>query len=93
MKARRDQQKDLVITAIRPRQVASQNMPDTSDKSELQAKLKSSLWYHVGQMVDDATLDSGTNATTQFTGALTELVWAQLGTLRLLSGRYAADLW
>ena len=53
-------------------------MPNASNE-DVESRLKSALWYHVGQIVDDETFKSSTNATTQFTGSLTELVWAQLG--------------
>ncbi|KAF2839547.1 hypothetical protein M501DRAFT_908239, partial [Patellaria atrata CBS 101060] len=44
-------------------------------------RLKSALWYSIGQLVDHTTLSSttATNATPQFIGALTELVWTQIG--------------
>ncbi|KAH8891294.1 hypothetical protein GQ53DRAFT_648945, partial [Thozetella sp. PMI_491] len=41
-------------------------------------KLKAALWFAVGKAVDDETLAAGRNATPQFTGALTELVWEQI---------------
>jgi hypothetical protein len=43
-------------------------------------RLKSALWYSIGQLTDQTLLDSGAsnNATPQFIGALTELVWAQI---------------
>jgi hypothetical protein len=42
-------------------------------------KLKAALWYAIGKIVDEETLRLGMNATPQFIGALTELVWAQIG--------------
>ena len=42
-------------------------------------RLKSALWYSVGQFVDDKSLESDLNATPQFIGALTELVYTQIG--------------
>lgn len=42
-------------------------------------RLKSALWFSIGKIVDEETLRLGVNATPQFIGALTELVWAQLG--------------
>ena len=42
-------------------------------------RLKSALWYSIGKIVDEETLKLGVNATPQFIGSLTELVWAQLG--------------
>lgn len=46
-------------------------------------RLKSALWFSVGKIVDEETLRLGVNATPQFIGALTELVWAQIGRLQL----------
>ncbi|KAI5206744.1 hypothetical protein E4T39_02272 [Aureobasidium subglaciale] len=48
-------------------------------------RLKSSLWYSIGTIVDAIALDQDLNATPQFIGSLTELVWNQI----LVSG---ADL-
>lgn len=48
----------------------------------LQQRLKSALWYSIGQFVDDALLSDDLNATPQFIGALTELVYTQIGTSR-----------
>lgn len=42
-------------------------------------RLKSALWYSIGQFVDDALLTDDLNATPQFIGALTELVYTQIG--------------
>ena len=50
----------------------------------LQDKLKSSLWFHIGKIVDEETLKLGVNATPQFIGSLTELVWAQIGMVTLI---------
>ncbi|KAI9810689.1 MAG: hypothetical protein M1827_006148 [Pycnora praestabilis] len=44
----------------------------------LEARLKSALWYSITQIVDHETLAMGVNATPQFIGALTEMVWAQI---------------
>lgn len=44
-------------------------------------RLKSALWFSIGKIVDEETLKLGINATPQFIGALTEMVWAQIGTL------------
>lgn len=57
---------------------------DTSDP-ELGDRLKSTLWYHVGKLVDEETINLGANATPQYIGSLTELVWAQIGELSQLS--------
>ncbi|KAF1811388.1 hypothetical protein P152DRAFT_459785 [Eremomyces bilateralis CBS 781.70] len=47
---------------------------DVSDKE----RLKSALWYAIGKMVDHEALISGHNATPQFIGALTEMVWTHI---------------
>ena len=49
-----------------------------SDLSPLQ-RLKSALWLHVGRLVDEESLALNANATPQFIGALTEMVWSQIG--------------
>lgn len=56
-------------------------MPEATDTANQQQEeqLRSTLWYHVGQLVDEETLNLGINATPQFIGSLTELVWTQIG--------------
>ena len=56
-------------------------MPEAVDlsNSPMNDRLKSTLWYHIGQLVDEETLNFGVNATPQYIGSLTELVWAQIG--------------
>lgn len=44
-----------------------------------QQRLKAALWFAVGKMVDEQSLLRNRNATPQFIGALTELVWTQIG--------------
>jgi centromere protein S len=44
-------------------------------------RLKAALWYSIGKIVDEETLTLGINATPQFIGALTEMVWAQIETV------------
>ena len=46
-------------------------------------RLKSALWFSIGKIVDEETLKLGVNATPQFIGALTEMVWAQIGRLQV----------
>ncbi|KAF2741098.1 hypothetical protein EJ04DRAFT_571814 [Polyplosphaeria fusca] len=46
-----------------------------ADKEE---RLKSALWYSIGQFVDDECVKQNLNATPQFIGALTELVYRQI---------------
>ncbi|THZ66402.1 hypothetical protein D6C85_08160 [Aureobasidium pullulans] len=48
---------------------------DAEDKAD---RLKSSLWYSIGSIVDAIALDQDLNATPQFIGSLTELVWSQI---------------
>ncbi|ATY64028.1 apoptosis-inducing TAF9-like domain 1 family [Cordyceps militaris] len=48
-------------------------------------RLKSALWYAVGQIVDEECLRRNRNATPQFIGALTELVWTQIGNFLFLA--------
>lgn len=56
-------------------------MPEATSETDTQLgdRLKSTLWYHVGQVVDEETINLGVNATPQYIGSLTELVWAQIG--------------
>ncbi|MCJ1375657.1 hypothetical protein MMC20_006894 [Loxospora ochrophaea] len=55
-------------------------MGDNNDEA-LEERLKSALWFSIGKIVDEETLKLGINATPQFIGALTELVWAQIETV------------
>ena len=41
-------------------------------------RLKSALWYSIGSTIDAISLEQNINATPQFIGALTELVWTQI---------------
>ncbi|KAH8764988.1 kinetochore component CENP-S-domain-containing protein [Diaporthe sp. PMI_573] len=43
-----------------------------------QQRLKAALWFAVGKMVDEQSLLRNRNATPQFIGALTEMVWTQI---------------
>lgn len=54
-----------------------------AEKQKMQ-RLKSALWFAVGQMVDEESMRRNLNATPQFIGALTELVWTQIGTFPLV---------
>ncbi|KAJ9643831.1 MHF histone-fold complex component [Knufia peltigerae] len=49
------------------------------DAETLQKKLRSALWFQVGKIVDEESINLGVNATPQFIGSLMELVWAQIG--------------
>lgn len=51
-------------------------------------RLKSALWYSIGQFVDEECLRQNLNATPQFIGALTEMVWTQIGTADIPLGQY-----
>ncbi|KAL7913715.1 kinetochore component CENP-S domain-containing protein [Trichoderma velutinum] len=52
-------------------------MADTTLEEDRE-RLKSALWYAIGQIVDEESLKRNRNATPQFIGALTEMVWAQM---------------
>ncbi|PSS25451.1 hypothetical protein M430DRAFT_202333 [Amorphotheca resinae ATCC 22711] len=52
-------------------------MADQMDDA-LRDRLKASLWFSVGKIVDEESLRLNTNATPQFIGALTEMVWMQI---------------
>ena len=52
-----------------------------SPLTQLSQRLKAALWFSIGKIVDEETLKLGVNATPQFIGALTEMVWAQIGTI------------
>lgn len=49
-----------------------------NEEQALEERLKSALWFSIGKIVDEETLKLGINATPQFIGALTEMVWAQI---------------
>ncbi|KAL8904633.1 MAG: hypothetical protein Q9171_006979 [Xanthocarpia ochracea] len=50
-----------------------------AEETTLEERLKAALWFSVGKIVDEEALKLGINATPQFIGALTELLWAQIG--------------
>ena len=52
---------------------------------QLPQRLKASLWFSIGKIVDEESLRLKMNATPQFIGALTEMVWEQIGIITLLS--------
>ncbi|KAJ5148197.1 uncharacterized protein N7443_000207 [Penicillium atrosanguineum] len=52
-----------------------------TDEAGLEERLKSALWMSIGQIVDEETMKLGVNATPQFIGALTEMVWTQIETV------------
>ncbi|PKY09305.1 hypothetical protein P168DRAFT_315316 [Aspergillus campestris IBT 28561] len=51
------------------------------EEAGLEERLKSALWLSIGKIVDEETVKLGANATPQFIGALTEMVWAQIETV------------
>ncbi|KAH8692285.1 putative apoptosis-inducing TAF9-like domain 1 family protein [Talaromyces proteolyticus] len=51
------------------------------DSHALEERFKSALWLAIGKIVDEETIELGVNATPQFIGALTEMVWAQIETV------------
>ncbi|KAI9930559.1 hypothetical protein ASPWEDRAFT_171185 [Aspergillus wentii DTO 134E9] len=53
---------------------------DQNEQVGLEERLKSALWLSIGKIVDEETIKLGVNATPQFIGALTEMVWAQIET-------------
>ncbi|EAW16321.1 CENP-S family protein [Aspergillus fischeri NRRL 181] len=54
---------------------------DPNEEVSLEERLKSALWLSIGKIVDEETIKLGVNATPQFIGALTEMVWAQIETV------------
>jgi hypothetical protein len=56
-------------------------------------RLKAALWYAVGQIVDEESLSRNRNATPQFIGALTELVWTQIGRSPLFLAQKIRERW
>jgi centromere protein S len=48
-------------------------------KADSMQRLKAALWFSIGKIVDEESLKLGVNATPQFIGALTEMVWSQTG--------------
>ncbi|KAI9043929.1 CENP-S family protein [Aspergillus affinis] len=53
-------------------------MDQNVEEVGLEERLKSALWLSIGKIVDEETIKLGVNATPQFIGALTEMVWAQI---------------
>ncbi|KAJ5559126.1 hypothetical protein N7535_009010 [Penicillium sp. DV-2018c] len=54
---------------------------EQTEEASLEERLKSALWLSIGKIVDEETIKLGVNATPQFIGALTEMVWAQIETV------------
>ncbi|KAI9158686.1 Centromere protein S [Paramyrothecium foliicola] len=64
-------------------------MADASGEDDRE-RLKAALWFAVGQMVDEECLKRNRNATPQFIGALTEMVWTQIDPLLALRAENVA---
>lgn len=56
-------------------------MAPTTD-AEKQERLKAALWYSVGQTIDSVSLAKDINATPHYIGALSEMLWGQIGGYR-----------
>lgn len=67
------------MSADEDREVRPQPRKSLYASNKIQ-RLKSALWFAVGQIVDEEMLRRNRNATPQFIGALTEMVWTQIGT-------------
>ncbi|KAK3308801.1 kinetochore component CENP-S-domain-containing protein [Chaetomium strumarium] len=52
-------------------------MADNQD-DEMRERLKAALWFAIGKMVDEESLQRNRNATPQFIAALTDMVWHQI---------------
>ncbi|KAJ4306415.1 MHF histone-fold complex component [Collariella sp. IMI 366227] len=52
-------------------------MADGQDE-EVRERLKAALWFSIGKIVDQESLQRNRNATPQFIGALTDMVWHQI---------------
>ncbi|KAL8327611.1 hypothetical protein RB597_003777 [Gaeumannomyces tritici] len=50
-------------------------MPEEGDTRE---RLKAALWFSIGKIVDEETMKRQRNATPQFIGALTDMVYTQI---------------
>ncbi|KAJ4388720.1 MHF histone-fold complex component [Gnomoniopsis smithogilvyi] len=57
-------------------------MSDTPEE-DVRERLKAALWFAVGKIVDEDSLRRNRNATPQFIGALTEMVWTQIENVAL----------
>ena len=70
---------DNEASAAEANEVRPSTSPMLSTADSPAQRLKAALWYSIGQIVDDESLRTNTNATPQYIGALTELAWSQLG--------------
>ncbi|KAJ8064724.1 hypothetical protein OCU04_007043 [Sclerotinia nivalis] len=46
--------------------------------ADLHDRLKAALWFSIGKIVEEESIRLNSNATNQFIGALTEMVWHQI---------------
>jgi hypothetical protein len=61
--------------------------------AEKEERLKAALWYSVGQTIDSVSLSKDINATPHFIGAMSEMLWAQIGSeTSVSSSSLATDL-
>ncbi|KAK4458359.1 putative apoptosis-inducing taf9-like domain 1 family [Cladorrhinum samala] len=58
-------------------------MSDQTEKEEVRERLKSALWFAIGKIVDEESLRRNRNATPQFIAALNDVVWNQIGKLKI----------
>ncbi|KAL2023940.1 hypothetical protein VTK56DRAFT_717 [Thermocarpiscus australiensis] len=49
-----------------------------AEDEEVRERLKAALWFAIGKIVDEESLQRDRNATPQFIGALTDMVWCQI---------------
>ncbi len=61
---------------IGERKTTGTKMPQDHATTE---RLKASLWFSIGKIIDEETTRLNTTATPQFIGAMTEMLWAQIG--------------
>ena len=62
--------------------------PQPANDVEKEERLKAALWYSVGQTIDAVAISHDINATPHFIGALSEMLWSQIGS----SGRLYVKL-
>ncbi|CAN8095512.1 unnamed protein product [Discula destructiva] len=54
-----------------------------AQEEDVGERLKAALWFAVGKIVDEDSLRRNRNATPQFIGALTEMVWTHIENVAL----------
>jgi centromere protein S len=50
-----------------------------ANDTEKEERLKAALWYSVGQTIDAVGIMHDINASPHFIGALSEMLWSQIG--------------